>query len=309
MTKEQFRLEELSTAIDAMNCHCKVLTPDTEVKALIEVAGVIKEYGQSDEENAIIQQLTRDISADLASRRRRKHLVTGCAGVAAAVLLFIGAAVQTPIQPPVQIAQEAGNVRVETNVNNPSSSDMSQLDQVSKGGSSTSTILDSEKAKVAKEDKREQAEEERPLTVATAQRREITPLPQASNQVGNSIVQDTSPHTMLMVLPDRTADLVSSDASGTVRQVYGKNTNEEIILTQRSGTTTLADKAAGVAASLTKSDAPVLNKATRQHKGVEVVIEGTQSKAELERVADSLVPSDQAADVPQPSVKIKQKKE
>lgn len=310
MTKEQLVLEELSTAIDALNARCKVLTPDPEVKDLIKIAGLVKEYGQSDTEKAIIQQMTHTISADIVGRRRRKQLITACAGVAAAILLFVGASVKIPFQPPAQIAREEAKGQIETGVDNPQPSEEREIAKISKESGSTPTSRDNGKTAVLEQDKRQQVVEEKPLTVAVAPKRELAPSSQASKQANTSRIEATSPpQTMLMVLPDRTADLVSSEASGTVRQVYGKNTDKEIILTQRPGNKNPVDKAARTSASLAKSGAPALNKTTRQLKGLEVVIEGVQPQAELERVADSLIPSDHGSSVPPANVEKKQKEE
>ena len=118
-----------------------------------------------------------------------------------------------------------------------------------------------------------------------------------------------------MVLPNQTADSTSAEA-GTVRQVYSQNSDKEIVITQRSVDKTEDHVSAAIAPAAALQDKPAeprLNKAKRIVNGVEIVVEGKLPQAELERVAESLVPADQPKHVtpdqaPHPEEKVNEEK-
>ena len=291
MMKEQFQIEEISKAIDAMNSKKPFHPTDDEVEQLMNTAMYIKQYGCTAEETAIVSQLAKQISSDITTRRRRKRLLSAVAGVAAAALLFAGVSFQMPSE----IAQEQSKesiqspqVAVAENPNATVTRDNNKIIESLPASSSQPT------PKIARSVK----PEELPRSAKASSTPEVKKDLEVKEQPQVVAEAPKSGNTVLMILPDRSADSVSTEASGTVRQVYGKNTEKEIIVTQRSKnratdkTAVASDlPAAPSVANQTRTTAAALNKATRNVNGMEVVVEGKQTQAELEKVADSLVPA------------------
>jgi uncharacterized Zn-binding protein involved in type VI secretion len=288
--KEQWQIDDLSRAIDALNQRKPYTPTDSEVKQLLHTASLVKQYGCSTAEAAMINQLTDQINADITTRRRRKRLVSAIAGVAAAALLFMSVSFQTATEiaqeqnielaesPQVVVAEKPNVIAHDVNNKRMASlpANSSQPNSQAARSVQPEELPRHAKALSTPADKNDHEVKAKSVAVAEAQKS------------GDAIV---------MILPDRSADSVLTEAGGTVRQVYGKNTDKEVIVTQRSRST--ATDRPAVTQGLTVAPATVsqakaavtLNKATRNVNGVEVVVEGKQSQAELEKMADSLVPA------------------
>ncbi len=288
MTKEQLQIEELSQAIDAMNAKKSFHTADADLEQLLHTASFVKEYGCTTEETMLVSQLTEQISREMTIRRRRKRILSAVMGVAAAAVLFAGVSFRMPFDGGQQVGQQI--------VQSP------QVAIVEKS--------DSAAALPDKQTLKEQpvaAPSSPPAAARSVQpeespRRTVASLPPAKQERSDTerlpaVAKATkSESAVLMILPDRVADSVMTEAGGTVRHVYGKDTDKEIIITQRLKTAaekTEADAAAVetmTAEKQVKKAAATLNKAKRKVNGIEIVVEGKQDQAELEKVADALVP-------------------
>lgn len=287
--KEQFRNEELSKAIDALNSQQPFTTKDEEVQKLLSTAAYVKKYGKSAQESAIINRLSRDISNDLAARRRKKRWYSAVAGIAAAAFLIFNVTVQLPSdlndkgQPitPQMIAEQTTDIAAEQplvaltpNADKPESVSNS----VNKAKTNQGITIEQPNEPVAKQNtnnneygaaRMEQAQQDKPVSIAK--------------------IHNSGGERVLMVLPGRKAETVSEE-SGVIKHIYDQGTDNEIIVTQRPKTESPSKPAASQSVSVMKAkDASKVNRATRSVNGVEIVVEGKQSQTELEQVAQSLI--------------------
>lgn len=287
MTKEQLQIEELSQAIDAMNAKKSFHTADADLEQLLHTASFVKEYGCTTEETMLVSQLTEQISREMTIRRRRKRILSAVMGVAAAAVLFAGVSFRMPFDGGQQVGQLVQSPQVAI---------------VEKSDSAT--------ALPDKQTLKEQpvaAPSSPPAVARSVQpeespRRTVASLPPAKQERSDTerlpavAKAAKSESAVLMILPDRVADSVMTEAGGTVRHVYGKDTDKEIIITQRLKTAAAKTEAdAATVETMTaekqvKTAAATLNKAKRKVNGIEIVVEGKQDQAELEKVADALVP-------------------
>ena len=302
MVKQQTQSEEVSQAIDAVNQNLDFYSADPEVRQLADTALSVKRYGRTDEDTALISQLAGRIHADLAARRRRKRLMTAIGGVAAAALLFAGVSIQGPPGGGLEQAQTPSTSIQLAAV------DKSQPDQAAETShtavppqAKTAVQAEPPPANKAAGSAKPQAKAKAAVPAEPSQRAAQPPAAVARIAEPGSekaaVAAAPSQQPVLLVLPDRPADTVSTEAGGTVRQIYGKNSEKEIIVTQRAkrqtqdgaGSAAGADAVSGRAARAATTAAG-LNKATRQINGVEVTVEGSQPQEELEKVAASLIP-------------------
>lgn len=295
MTKEQLQIEELSKAIDGINDMKSFSSTDYDLKQLMNTASFVKEYGRTNEETMIISQLTKQISTEITIRRRRKRMISAVIGVAAAAFLFAGVTFRIP----TDIAQQNNQELVLS----------PQAPGIEKSIAADSTVnkLTIEQPVTAQSSQPAASVTRKAQPQESLNRANTVSIPNTnqgqSEQARQSVVaaETTKPNrSVLMILPDRAADSVITEAGGTVRQVYGKNTDKELIITQRSkAVIEKANADSSMAVTMIKDQQPkaaaaTLNKVTRTVNDVEIVVEGRQDQTELEKLADSLVPSSQS---------------
>lgn len=302
-------MEELSKAIDAMNRKEQIATNHPEVKDLVAVAQTVKKYGQLEAESLIICRLGDVISADLSSRRRRKRLISAFSGIAAAALLFVFASHQAPLpvneQPPLantlngsrfaqsevakpdkKTAESNDNLSVASNGVPSTAQPTAKSDSAKRSELTSVADKQTVKSDKAVSGATKGTNKEKSLLVASSPSKGSS-APEPSLGRAEQAPREAKRDMALLILPDRQADSVSVETAGTVRQVYGKNTGNEVIVTQRTG-----GFAASAAASATSRVASAsINRITKNINGFEVTVEGKQSQAELEKMADSLVPA------------------
>lgn len=300
--------EKLSEAIDAMNRNEQTKTNDPELRGLLAVAETVKKYGQLDADSAIIRRLGDVISADLVNRRRRKRLISAFGGIAAAVWLvtfasyqvLLPANEQNPLANSTNSSQFAKTeiVKPEEKTVMPNHSLPSAQEGVSSSAqrtAKTNTAKRKESASAAPDwqgaksgqtaaGATKSTEDQKSLIVASAPNQEAS-VSAPSLGTAEPSSRQSKGNTALLILPGRQADSVSVETAGTVRQVYGRNTDKEVVVTQKSG------GSAGSTAVGAGGRTAAVNRITKNINGFEVTIEGKQPQAELERMADSLVPA------------------
>lgn len=312
--------EELSVALDQLNCGKKAETNDQEAKELLEIAVLLRNASlpvQPPEHllAASVERAAAGLNAHKTSRRN-PWLYSGLLGAAAALLVFVGihgfpsiqeAVQQTtpppqsaPASPPVSTIKEAlvaeKSLQPPTTVPSPSSPTPSprlaaapdkQVTANSPGVASTPPPTANHQ----------------PVPTSPEARAESAASPSLKSTLPPSPPAEKStpiPLTSLptLQLPGRTPDSITKDvASGSVRQIFNAGTPQELVITQRRLPQVEKDaalhsksQAAPETARKYSTGQTNLNKVVVTINGQEVTLEGRQTVEELAELAKLLQP-------------------
>lgn len=282
--------EELSEIIDALNRGERLPRVSAENRDLAEVAGLLSKAGPPP---AVVEKLSATLAAEMANRQKRRKLwfFSGTAGTVAASLLVLALNLPPePVapQPPLSVPP-AGSIVIQTipepgtgsgkEAAPPPATGKPQPGETAKAPDQASAA--SGQTAVGAQPKQAASEDEAPKMAALARRVETK----------KSGAPEGRP--ALLVLPGKNADSVTGDmAAGTVRLVYDQGKEGEVTITERSANqpaTAQADRQEAAATLKAGGEKPKLNSVTVTISGVEITVEGKQTKEELMAIARSLV--------------------
>ena len=286
--------DELSRSLDELNAGRRPKAGGDENAKLLEVASLIKQSGLHAAPpphilEAAVQSAAAGLSAN-RSKRRNAWMYSGVVGAAASLLLFLGlhglpGQGTAPAAPPMPSQAEPAPVSDPQKSPPPGPPPVASPGVPSGTPSSTPAI----------------ASPANPApTPGTAS---LPPAPTASAPAGkpavpaeNSAAAAAQPAALR--LPGRSPDSTSFNPSaGTLKQVYGSGTSQEIIITQRvqpqasnaapPESRVLALRSAGKSSPETSES---INTVTVTIAGQEVTLEGRRTRQELLDLAATLMP-------------------
>ena len=299
--------EELSVALDQLNCGRTVETDDQEIKELLEVASLLRNANlPARPPDHLLATSVERADAGLAAHkqsRRTPWLYSGLLGAAAALLVFVGIhgfpSIQDVAQqttPPPRIAPATEKPAP------PSTPDASPSSQTTTAHRATSPekppVVNSPGVVPASPVERTELAAPPPSTrstpAASPSLKSAIPPPPA---VEKSLPANSAPLPPLQ-LPGRTPDSITKDvAGGSVRQVFNSGTPQELVITQRrlpqldkDGDLHAKSQAVPEMARKYSTGPTNLNKVVITINGQEVTLEGRQTVEELAALAKLLKP-------------------
>ncbi|BBB91490.1 MAG TPA: hypothetical protein PKA28_15865 [Methylomusa anaerophila] len=297
MNMDEMQAEELSAAIDSLNMGLKPAAVSEEINNLIIVAGIIKQSYQQvqtkpDHTTALAERIAAGIEKKRKKRRKKFSIwaFAGGIGSIAAVLLAAALNLVPPLHQEHGLREDAPPDKViaandtQAPLPNPV---YENTGQESVPGIPPSS-LDDKPAPEQSGTVEKQADTSSKAPIRTFA------LPDSGAVPGNSNVSRVR-------LPGRKADAVTEEAgTGIVRQIYGKGTPREIIVTQlppAGGGPVAASISREKTAKSQQNEATARNKVFTTINGIEVIVEGAVPEDELKKLAQTLV----VEETPQPS--------
>ncbi len=298
------KIDELSELLDKMNNGQMPETSDQEAADLLEVAALLRksDLPACPPEHILsttIERAAAGLAAAKASRRTA-WMYSGVLGAAAALFIFFGihgfptlqevATVVTPSpqSPSTSVFENAG---IPTRQNAP--------DQKQKPISQESTPVAAEAPPSSASPSTAKTPVSSPSdkTTPAVSRRATHPAPSVKSVSPPLVAEKTaSPKLTPLNLPGYTPDSIAHDpSSGAIRQVFGRGTPKELIITQRIlpqeakniafqvQTNTIQD-----AENIKTEGSKTTHKVVIIIQGQEITLEGCQSKQELTDLAQKM---------------------
>ena len=312
--------EELSVALDQLNCGQITESNEQEVKDLLEVAVLLRNASLPVQppEHLLAASVER-AAAGLATQktsRRNPWLYSGLLGAAAALLVFVGihglpsiqeAVQQTtpppqsaPASPPVSVVKQAPAAE---KIEQPPTAVPAPSSPTPAGRPATSPDKQSVAGSPGVTPASPPAATRQPVPTSPVERAELAASPSLKSALPPSPPAEKSAPTTPASLPalqlaGRTPDSITKDvASGSVRQVFNAGTPQELVITQRRIPQMEKDGAlhskSQAAPETTRKYSAVpssLNKLVVTINGQEVTLEGRQTVEELAELAKLLQP-------------------
>ena len=302
--------EELSVALDQLNCGRIAESNDQEIKELLEIAVLLRNANlpvQPPEHllTASVERAAAGLATHKASRRN-PWLYSGLLGAAAALLVFAGIHGFPSIQEAVQQTTPPTQSEAAT----PPVSEVKQAPAAEKVAKPQSPVVTRPESPVpaprlaAAPDRQIVANSPgvTPTPPPTAPRQPVPAPPEARAELDARPSLKSAPATSAplptLQLAGRTPDSIIQDiAGGSIRQVFNAGTPQELIITQRrlpqmekGAALHSKSQAAPETARKYSAGATNLNKVVVTINGQEVTLEGRQTIDELAALAKSLAP-------------------
>lgn len=287
---ENQMVEELSEIIDAINHGERIPHVSAENQELAEIAGLLRKAGPPP---AVIEKLSATLAAEMNTKQKRRKVwfLSGTAGTVAASLLVLALNLspQQPVAPQVPLPiPPAGSIVIQS-IPEPAQRGGDEETPPPTGSVPKTKEIAKAPAVVADVPKQVAAED------STKQGNEEPEAPKMATFARKAETKSETPakRAAVFVLPGKKPDSVTGDkATGTVRIVYGMGKDEEITVTERPENQAVAPQAErqkSVATLKNVDEKSQINKVTITAGGVEITVEGKQTKEELMKIAQSLV--------------------
>jgi hypothetical protein len=338
MVKEQKynQADELSQYLDGLNDGEHPMIQDEKIKEWVEVADLVKQSFTQDElPKALIAEMANTLSAELKAKKQKRHrhwLFGGLVGTAAAVVIAAFGQFLLPQTPDNRIAQginetrekqqmiaaadQSGDPRIAASPDTVISQ-QNQIDKSAEAPAPLPTENSADSVSKVLADILHGSEvpeiEQQPNQVAILQQevpndmrmQKSAAMKETENKSlrTNKIIQPERKMTMMVVMPNQTAQSTRiDDANGVIQQVYDLGNHDEITITQQlldeTGAKSKADAQQGQIQALEKSSQiQTFTEKNKENKSnsitvkvdkYDITIEGEKTTAELQKIAKSL---------------------
>lgn len=308
------QLEELSWLLDELNVNHQPLCDDKEMEELLAVATILKDTDIHilPPQHLLDQTVDRALAGIHAGKSKKINtwFFSGILGTVASILLVVGLNVlpswqqEAPVAPQTfTTSQPQDNTPSESMI--PSPPVVSQVTP-SEQNPQTTVPAALKQALLSEGEQPHPPIPEAPIPPAKVLKsanviKKSPPLEEKTRHLDQAKsayipaasfgVDSSSPSPLS--LPNKTPDLIVADKkNASLRQVYNKDTPQEIIITQKLHPTLDSNVQSKLNTTVLMETAPDKSTPINTIKfmlwGQEVIIEGHQSKLELEKIAESL---------------------
>jgi len=295
------QLEELSWFLDEMNVNHQPPCDDKEIAELLTVAFLLKDTDCQvlPPQHLLDQTVDRALAGIYSgkSKKIKKWFFSGVLGTAASVILALGLNLlpswqeQIPLIPQIaSTAQQQDTSQSKPIIEPPSTVFQTTPYELPK----PEVIVPATVKQSPTREKRDLPAPPLPLTEVAGPQNTLKKSLIIEEKAPRLLDQAKSAYTPLS-LPNKTPDLIVTDKENAMlRQTYYKGTSQEITITQNlhpSLNHTIQSKSkTSLTTETVKDKSNLINRVKVILFGQEIIIEGRQSKEELEKIAESLTP-------------------